>query len=116
MDLNNFLVNPITLTLIILGVVEMIKKFGITGNKLMLVSMAVGITFGVVYKVYELYTPSKVYIDVLFFGIAAGLGATGIYSFVNDRFPPQTKATLKYTRIVQSRGDPSGSPIDPEVK
>jgi uncharacterized membrane protein HdeD (DUF308 family) len=88
--------------LIILGVVEMIKKFGITGNKLMLISMGVGIIFGVVYKVYELYAPSKVFIDILFFGIAAGLGASGIYSFVNDRFPPQTKAKLTYTKVIRS--------------
>ena len=35
MDLENFIVNPITLALIILGVVEFIKKFGVTGNKLL---------------------------------------------------------------------------------
>jgi uncharacterized membrane protein HdeD (DUF308 family) len=95
MDLSNFLVNPVTLALIILGVVEMIKKLGVTGNKLLIISMAVGITFGVVYKLYELYAPSQVYIDVIFFGIAAGLGASGIYSFVNDRFPSQSGGKLK---------------------
>ena len=115
MELNNFLVNPVTLALIILGVVEMIKKFGVTGNKLLIISMIVGIAFGVVYKLYEIYTPAKVYIDVVFFGIAAGLGASGIYSFVTDRFPPQIKSTLKYTKIIQRRGDPNGSPIDKEV-
>ena len=41
MDLSNFLVNPVTLSLIVLGVVEFIKKFGVTGNKLMLVAMFV---------------------------------------------------------------------------
>lgn len=99
MNLENFIVNPVTLALIILGVVEMIKKFGVTGNKLLIISMLVGILFGVVYKMYELYTPAKVFIDVIFFGIAAGLGASGIYSFVNDRFPVQSKASLKTTKI-----------------
>jgi|GEM_PF-1580899 len=99
MDLENFIVNPITLALIILGVVEFIKKFGVTGNKLLIISMLVGITFGVIYKLYALYLPSQVYIDVIFFGIAAGLGASGIYSFVNDRFPAAQKTTLKYTKV-----------------
>jgi hypothetical protein len=99
MDLGTFTLNPITLALVILGVIEFIKKFGVTGNKLMLISMAVGITFALVYKLGVLYLPAQAYIDVAFFGIAAGLGASGIYSFVNDRFPPQTKATLKYTKI-----------------
>lgn len=41
-------------------------------------------------------------IELAFFGLAAGLCASGIYSFVNARFPPQTTATLKYTKIVRT--------------
>ena len=104
MDLSKFIVNPVTLALIILGVVEFIKKFGVTGNKLMLVAMGVGIFFALIYKVREFYVPAQPYIDVAFFGIAAGLGASGIYTFVNERFPPQVKATLKYTRVEQGLG------------
>jgi xanthosine utilization system XapX-like protein len=99
MDIGNFIVNPVTLALIVLGVVEFIKKFGITGNKLMLIAMLVGIAFGLIYKARDLYLPAQPYIDVAFFGIAVGLGASGIYSFVTDRFPPTTKATLKYTKV-----------------
>jgi len=109
MDISNFLVNPVTLALIVLGVVEFIKKFGVTGNKLMLVAMAVGIFFGLLYKARDFYLPAQPYIDVAFFGLAVGLGASGIYTFVNDRFPPQTKATLKYTKVVL-KGEPGGSP------
>jgi hypothetical protein len=72
----------------------------------MLIAMLVGIIFAVVYKLRELYLPSKVFIDIIFFGIAAGLGASGVYSFVNARFPPQTKATIKYTKITKGIGDP----------
>jgi uncharacterized membrane protein HdeD (DUF308 family) len=104
MDLGTFTLNPLTLALLIIGIVEFIKKFGLTGNKLMLVSMAVGILFAVVYRVSELIPTAEVYIQIAFFGIAAGLCASGIYSFVNVRFPPQTKATIKYTRITQTKG------------
>jgi len=102
LDLTNFLVNPVTLALIILGVIEFVKKFGVSGNKLMLISMAVGISFALIYKVRDLYLPAQQYIDIAFFGIAAGLGASGIYSFVTDRFPPTTKATITYTKIVKT--------------
>jgi uncharacterized membrane protein HdeD (DUF308 family) len=102
MDLGNFTLNPVTLALLILGIVEFIKKFGVTGNKLMLISMAVGIIFAVVYKFHEMFPPYEQYIELAFFGIAAGLCASGIYSFVNARFPPQTKATIKYTKVVRS--------------
>ncbi|HEX9091478.1 MAG TPA: hypothetical protein VF831_08300 [Anaerolineales bacterium] len=101
MDLSNFLINPVTLALIVLGVVEFIKKFGVAGNKLMLIAMAVGILFGITYKARDFYLPAQPYIDVAFFGLAVGLGASGIYTFVNDRFPPTTKATIKLTKIVR---------------
>ena len=101
MDLGNFTLNPVTLAILILGMVEFIKKFGVTGNKLMLISTAVGIVFAVIYKVSELIEPAQIYIQVAFFGLAAGLCASGIYNFVNTRFPPQVKATLKYTKIVR---------------
>ncbi len=103
MDLENFIVNPVTLALIVLGVVEFIKNFGVTGNKLLLVAMGVGIAFGLVYKFQALYPPAQPYIDVAFFGIAVGLGASGIYSFVNARFPAKT-ATIKYTKITRVPG------------
>ncbi len=87
MDLGNFIVNPLSLSLVILGVVEFIKKFGISGRKLMLVSMAVGLLLGVLYQLRALYPSAQAFIDLAFFAIATGLGASGIYSFVDDRFP-----------------------------
>jgi xanthosine utilization system XapX-like protein len=104
MDLSNFLVNPVTLALIVLGIVEFIKKFNVTGNKLMLVSMGVGIFFGLLYKTRDLYLPAQPYIDIAFFGIAVGLGASGIYTFVNDRFPA-TRATIRYTKVTKGPAD-----------
>jgi uncharacterized membrane protein YozB (DUF420 family) len=101
MDLENFIVNPVTLALIVLGVVEFIKNFGVEGKKLMLVAMFVGIVFAVVYKVRELYLPAQPFIDVVFFGVFVGLGASGVYSFVNARFPAQKTATIKYTKIIK---------------
>jgi xanthosine utilization system XapX-like protein len=105
MDLENFIVNPVTLALIVLGVVEFIKNFGVKGNKLMLIAMVVGIVFAVVYKVRELYLPAQPFIDVLFFGVFVGLGASGVYSFVNARFPART-ATIKYTKVL--KGEAAG--------
>jgi uncharacterized membrane protein HdeD (DUF308 family) len=103
MDLSTFTLNPVSLALLILGIVEFIKKFGLSGNKLRLVSMGVGIVFAVVYKFHEVYPPLEQTIEITFFGIAAGLCASGIYSFVNNRFPPQAKATINYTGPTQTK-------------
>jgi xanthosine utilization system XapX-like protein len=67
----------------------------------MLIAMLVGIFFGLIYKAREMYLPAQPYIDVVFFGIAVGLGASGIYTFVNDRFPPQSKATSNSTKNIR---------------
>ena len=67
MDLSVFTLNPVTLALLILGIVEFLKRFGMTGNKLMLVSMGVGILFATVYKFHELYPPAEPYVEVVFF-------------------------------------------------
>jgi len=102
MDLGNFTLNPLTLALLILGIVEFIKKFGVKGNKLMLISMAVGIVFAVIYKLATLFPTAQVWIELAFFGLAAGLCASGIYNFVNARFPAPVKGTIKYTKIVRT--------------
>jgi len=117
MDLSVFVLNPVTLAVLILGVVEFLKQFGLSGNKLMLISMGVGIVFALVYQFGELFIPAHQYVEVAFFGIAAGLCASGIYSFVNNRFPDKSKSTLKYTHIVQTRKSNVGADgIHPQDK
>ncbi len=101
MSIESFIVNPVTLALIVLGVVEFIKNYGVQGKKLMLVAMGIGMLFAVLYKAREMYLPAQPYIDVVFFGVFVGLGASGIYSFVNARFPAQKTATIKYTKVVR---------------
>ena len=117
MDLSVFVLNPVTLAVLILGVVEFLKQFGLKGNKLMLISMFVGIVFALFYQFGEYYLPAHEYIQVAFFGIAAGLCASGIYSFVNNRFPDKSRSTLKYTHIVQTRKSNVGADgIHPQDK
>ena len=117
MDLSVFTLNPVTLAVLILGVVEFLKRLGLAGNKLMLVSMGVGILFATVYKTSELYPVAGPYLEIIFFGIAAGLCASGIYSFITNRFPDKTKTTLKYTKIVQTRQSNVGADgIRPQEK
>ncbi|MFZ0533550.1 MAG: hypothetical protein WAM09_10240 [Anaerolineales bacterium] len=113
MDLGNFTLNPLTLALLILGLVEFVKKFKVSGNKLILISMAIGIVMAIVYKLSSMYAPAQPYVELAFFGIAAGLCASGIYNFVNTRFPAQTKTTLKLTKV-ERRGEPAARPTEQE--
>jgi ABC-type uncharacterized transport system permease subunit len=94
MDFENFIVNPVTLMALVFGLIEFIKQLGVEGNKLRWISMGIGILLAVVYQLRSLFLPAQVYIDIIFFGIAVGLAASGIFSFLNNRFPAKPPETL----------------------
>ena len=60
MDLGNFNLNPLALALLIMGLVELVKKFGITGNKLILISMAIGMILAVFLFMRDMTKQTKV--------------------------------------------------------
>jgi uncharacterized membrane protein HdeD (DUF308 family) len=104
MDLGNFNLNPLTLALLVMGLVEFVKRFKVEGNKLIIISMLIGMVLAMIYKISTIVPAAQVYVEVIFFGLAAGLCASGIYNFINLRFPVQgTKNTIKYTRITQTK-------------
>ena len=72
-------IGPFSIILIIAGIVELIKKLGVQGNKLILISCAVGLVIGVIFKINEMYPAVQPYIEILIYGIAFGLSASGLY-------------------------------------
>lgn len=77
---NDLVVAGIPLVAVIIGLVQYIKSFGLSGNAVKLLSLAVGIIFGVGYKLTT--APPVTFADwfaVAVFGIALGLGASGLY-------------------------------------
>jgi ABC-type uncharacterized transport system permease subunit len=94
MDFGNFIVNPVTLMIIVFGLIEFIKQTGVEGNKLRYISIGLGILLGVVYQLRSVFLAAQVWIDIVFFGIAVGLAASGIFTFLNNRFPAKPPETL----------------------
>jgi hypothetical protein len=82
MDLQNFVVTPAVMLVLIFGIVEFIKGFGVKGNKLRLISLAIGLVIATVYKLRELIPAAMLYIDVVFFTLSSGLAAGGLYDFL----------------------------------
>ncbi|MCK4899400.1 MAG: hypothetical protein KAS38_11510 [Anaerolineales bacterium] len=89
MDLENFVLNSTTLLVVVFGLVEFIKTFGIKGNVLRIISMTLGIGLAVVFKLSQVYPSWLPWIDIAAFGIVIGLTASGIYEFINKRLPKQ---------------------------
>jgi hypothetical protein len=82
MDFENFVVTPAVMLLLIFGIVEFIKTFGVQGSALRLASLSVGILIAVVFKLRDVFPHAVTYIDIGFFGVAAGLAASGIYDYL----------------------------------
>lgn len=82
MDLQNFVVTPAIMLVLIFGIVEFIKAFGIKGNKLRVVSLIVGLAIALVFKAREIFPAAQLYIDIVFFTLASGLSASGLYDFL----------------------------------
>jgi ABC-type iron transport system FetAB permease component len=86
MGLENFVLNPATLLVLIFGLVEYVKGFGLRGNALRLASMALGMALAVAFKLREVFPAWASWIELVFFGLAAGLAASGVYDFLKDRW------------------------------
>ena len=80
----DIVVGGIPLIVLILGLVEFVKKFKVAGNALIIVSMVIGTAFGVLYKVSLEYTIVNKYFEWAVFGLACGLSACGLFDLVKN--------------------------------
>jgi hypothetical protein len=69
--------------------------------------MALGVALAVLYRLSLVYSQAAPWIETAFFGLAAGLAASGVYSFANQRLPANP--------VKARRRDPvfSALPADP---
>ncbi len=88
-DLTSLLAGGIPLLVVIFGLVEFVKSFGVKGQALTAVSAFFGFIFGMAYKISQSGLPvdfSSWFVTIVF-GIALGLVASGFYDFADSRFP-----------------------------
>jgi hypothetical protein len=88
-DLTKLLVGGIPLLVVIFGLVEFIKAFGVKGYWLTGISMLLGLVFGFCYKIAESGLPVgfAAWFVVFVFGLALGLITSGFYDFADKRMP-----------------------------
>lgn len=87
-DFSNLLIGGIPLIVVIFGLVEFIKSLGLQGKAVTVVSLALGLVFGLAYQ-FTLAIPSDFagWFSAIVFSLALGLVASGFYKFVDTRFP-----------------------------
>jgi hypothetical protein len=91
MNYDSLLVGTVPLMIVIFGLVEMIKSFGLKGNILTVISMLLGVSFGISFQIYKAGMPIgfSAWFEIVVFGLLIGLVASGFYKFVSER-------TVKY--------------------
>ncbi len=88
-DFTQLLVGGIPLLVVIFGLVEFAKSFGLKGNWLTVISMFLGLAFGIAFRFAQDGIPVgfSAWFVVIIFGLSLGLIASGFYDFANKRFP-----------------------------
>jgi len=89
MNFDMLMVGSIPLMVVVFGLVEIFKSFGLQGNILTAISLVLGLAFGIAYQVAQTGTPLgfSAWFTVIMFGLMIGLVASGFYKFASDRFP-----------------------------
>lgn len=87
MDFTALVVGGVPLVVVIFGLVEFAKKFGLKGNWLTVLSMVLGVGLGIGFKISESGVPVGFsnWFGVCIFSLALGLAASGIYDFAASR-------------------------------
>ena len=90
-DFTVLLVGGVPLLVVIFGLVEFTKSLGMKGRGLTIISLLLGIFFGIAYRIAMDGIPVgyAAWFIVVFFGLALGLITSGFYDFANSRFPKQ---------------------------
>lgn len=74
------IVSGLPLLLVVLGLVEWVKRLGLSGRPVILVSMGIGLVIGIAYQVsIALPTDFAGWFGAAVYGIGLGIVASGIY-------------------------------------
>jgi len=85
MNFSDYLIGGVPLVVFVFALVEWAKSFNLSGNILRVISMAIGIVFGGIYK-FSVSPPVDVvgWLELIVFGIAIGLVASGFWDGISS--------------------------------
>jgi len=86
MEFGDAVINGIPLVVVIAGLVEFAKKFGLKGEWCTALSMAMGVLLGMAYQVQAgLPVDFAGWFAAIVYGVALGLATSGLYDVVHNR-------------------------------
>jgi len=82
MDFGQMAIGGVMIIPLIIGLVQVIKKFGVQGEKLMWIGLGLGCFFGALFKIQELFPAASAVIQTIVYVFSFALyalSATGLY-------------------------------------
>ncbi len=89
----NLTVNGISFMLLVVGLVQAVKKLGVSGPVLALIAMILGAALAIGSKVAAFDPQFKIWFEIITYGLGGGLAATGYYDLLNERLPKIARIT-----------------------
>ena len=88
-QITSIVVGSVPLMAVIFGLVEFSKSLGLAGKKLTIVSMVLGLAFGIAYQIAAAGIPTAFagWFTIAVYGLALGLVTSGFYDFADSRLP-----------------------------
>jgi hypothetical protein len=85
MDFSEALLGGVPLMFIVLGLVEWSKRLGLAGKWLLILSMLIGLVFGVLYQI-SLAMPNSfaTWFVAVGYGLGVGIVASGVYDAIRS--------------------------------
>jgi len=91
-EIANLAVNGVPVMVLVLALVEFAKRLGVKGKASLLLSMVLGVVVGVLAQIATRGMPIDFagWFGIVAAGLMLGLGASGIYDFMQSRMPTMT--------------------------
>ena len=86
-DFGQATVNGVQLMLLVAGLVEFSKKFGVKGHWLIAEGVVFGFLFSFLYQILDLVPYLSFWFPKVIYSVAFALAASGIYDVVDKRLP-----------------------------
>jgi hypothetical protein len=77
-------IGGVSLIMLVMGYVELVKRFGVKGNTLMLVALIISVVVGFIYKLMTMFPQLNPWVETVIFCLAFGLASTGLFDMGNN--------------------------------
>lgn len=90
MDINNILAFGLPAIAVVIGLVEISKKLGASGNLCTIMAVVYGVVIMLLVQLSVAFPMIEPWVRTVLYGVVVGLAAAGVYDYTKKFIPPQS--------------------------